>query len=221
MNKWNLLMKEVINNEKIEAMGISQTSLKELGLFMEWHKIRKIFRDRYYWFAITSKDDLIQIAIDKPKDDYKYVDYYLYKDLRIITVLKEKRTIAVVNGRIDDIKALNLPYKIDEYEVKIDITDDKKVQKEINDLLLNRVYEIEMHKIKMTFKILKKFDLKIHGYGLYMYLYGKYHCSFNGTDEILITGQNDNRNISINEYKIKEPKEENIEYKIKKFLISQ
>jgi len=207
-------MKEIKNG--VEVFGISKKNMEELKSTLKWHDIRKIFRDKYHWYAITKENDLIKIDVDDPKK-YHFLHHSLYKDLRVIVVTKEEKGIFLkVNGRMEDIKALNLPFEIYEYDVDINITNEKRVQNEVNEILLKRIYNEEWYKVEIIFNVLKKFDPKVYGYTRDIFLYGKYGCSLNDS-EVVITGPGSI--IWIQENKIKEPKEENIELKIKKFLI--
>jgi hypothetical protein len=179
MDKFNILMKEMLNNNRLIALGVSRKRLDQLNMVIRQHWVRKIFRNKYFWYAITDKNLLIEIPIDVP-NDYKIVDHLLYKDLKIAKVIKkDSRIYLFVNGRINDIKALGLPYTIDEYEVKIDITDKKEIRDEVNEIILKRYEDINQDKIEChpeVFELIKKFGVKVYDFNLY--LYGTIKCSF-------------------------------------------
>jgi len=215
MNKFDILMKEMLNNKRLVALEVSRKRLNQLSMVIGQHLVRKIFRNKYFWYAITDTNLLIEIPIDNPKE-YKITDNFLYKDLKIAKVIKENNRIYLfVHGRMDDIKALGLPYIIDEYEVKIDITDKKEIRDEVNEIILKRYEDINQDKIEChpeVFELIKKFEVKVYDFNLY--LYGTIKCSLL-SQELRLTKGNKVTVIDLNITSI-----ERIEKIIKKLIIS-
>jgi hypothetical protein len=216
MDKFNILMKEMLNNRRLTVFGVSRKRLSRLNMIIRHHQVRKIFRNKYFWYAITDKNLLIEIPTDAP-NDYKIVDHLLYKDLKIANVIKDKsnRVYLIANGRIDDIKALGLPYKVDEYEVAIDITNNKEIRDEINEIVLKRYEDLHQQVIDRhpeVFELIKKFDARIYDQDIY--LYGTIKCTLL-SQEIILKKENNTKKVEINITSI-----ERIEKLIKKFIIS-
>jgi hypothetical protein len=208
-------MKEMLNNKRLIALEVSKKRLDRLSTVIRQHFIRKIFRNKYFWYAITNINNIIEIPIDNP-NDYKIIDHLLYKDLKIAKVIKNNnRVYLFVNGRMNDIEALGIPYTIDEYEVKMDITDKKEIRDEVNEIILKRYEDINRDKIERhpeVFELIKKFDVRVYDFNLY--LYGTIKCSFL-SQEIWLTKKNKVIVIDLNITSI-----ERIEKIIKKLIIS-
>jgi len=221
MDKVNILMKEMLNNKRMIALELSKKRLDRLNMVLRQHFVRKIFRSKYFWYAITNTNKMIEIPIDDP-NNYKIIDNLLYKDLKIANIIKVTKTkkdynkvFLYVNGRMQDIEALGIPYTIDEYEAKMDITDRKEIRDEVNKIVLKRYEELYQHIIDRypgVFELIKKFDVRV--YDLDLYLYGTIKCSFVG-QELKLMKDDKVIMIDLSKTDIKE-----VEKIIKKMIIS-
>jgi hypothetical protein len=189
-------------------------------MILRQHFVRKIFRNRYFWYAITNVNNIIEIPIDDP-NNYKVIDNLLFRDLKIANIIKAKtkedhnRIYLIVNGRMQDIEALGIPYTLDEYEAKMDITNLKDIRDEVNKIVLKRYEELYQHIIDRypgIFELIKKFDVKV--YDLDLYLYGTVKCSFVG-QELKLTKEDKVTIIDLSKTSI-----EGVEKIIKKVIIS-
>jgi hypothetical protein len=213
-------MKEMLNNKRMVALEVSKKRLDRLNMILRQHFVRKIFRNRYFWYAITNVNNIIEIPIDDP-NNYKVIDNLLFRDLKIANIIKAKtkedhnRIYLIVNGRMQDIEALGIPYTLDEYEAKMDITNLKDIRDEVNKIVLKRYEELYQHIIDRypgIFELIKKFDVKV--YDLDLYLYGTVKCSFVG-QELKLTKEDKVTIIDLSKTSI-----EGVEKIIKKVIIS-
>jgi hypothetical protein len=220
MDKVNILMKEMLTNKRMIALELSRKRLDRLNMILRQHFVRKVFRNKYFWYAVTNMNNIIQIPIDDP-NNYKIIDNLLYKDLKIANVIRSKATkdynriILTVNGRMDDIDALGIPYSLDEYEARMDITDRKEVRDEVNEILLKRYEELYQHIVDRypgVFELVKKLDARIYDFNIY--LYGTIKCSF-VDKELWLTKEDKVTEVDLSKTNIKE-----VEKIIKKVIIS-